>query len=103
MLRIVADAARLSVIFCAPPASALLVEPLDTFTAVFHRPSGITHLLVSPAPQILVALTPDGLSAEALMARLSSDYDLADGDRAALLARLDELVAAGLVSTSEAG
>lgn len=88
-------------IFRAPPPSALLVEPLDTFTAIFHRPSGITHLLAPPAPQILAALTPDGLAAEALMARLAADYELADGNRAALLARLDELVAAGLVSASE--
>lgn len=89
-------------IFCAPPASALLVEPLDTFTAVFHRPSGITHLLVPPAPQILAALDAEGLTAEALMARLAAEYDLADADRTALLARLEELVAAGLVSTRDA-
>lgn len=85
-------------IFRASPASALLVEPLDTFTAVFHRPSGITHLLTAPAPEILAALAPDGLSLAALLDRLASDYELADGGRAALAARLDELLAAGLVS-----
>ena len=86
-------------IFRAPPPSALLVAPLDAFTAVFHRPSGITHLLVSPAPQILTALGTEGLGADALMARLAAEYDLADANRDALLTRLDELVAAGLVST----
>lgn len=85
-------------IYRAPPPCALLVEPLDAFTAVFHRPSGITHLLVPPAPQILAALGAQGLSLDALLARLTSEYDLGDGTRAALLARIDELIAAGLVS-----
>lgn len=87
-------------IYRAPPPCALLVEPLDTFTAMFHRPSGITHLLVPPAPQILAALGPDGLSLDALLDRLEREYELADADSAALLARLDELIAAGLVSTA---
>jgi len=95
------------VIYCAPPPSALLHEPLDAFTAVFHRPSGITHLLVPPAPQILAALGPDGLTADALLERLASDYDLADADDdaggAALKARLGELVAAGLVTQRNVG
>jgi PqqD family protein of HPr-rel-A system len=93
------------VIYCAPPSSALLHEPLDAFTAVFHRPSGITHLLVAPAPEILAALAPDGLTHDALLERLTSDYDLADPDadcpRAALEARLGELVAAGLVTQQD--
>jgi len=40
----------------APPAEALLIAELDAFTAIFHRPSGITHLLASPAPEILEVL-----------------------------------------------
>jgi len=83
-------------IYRAPPPSALLVEPLDAFTAVFHRPSGITHLLVPPAPQILAVLT-EGLTREALMQRLAAEYDLADADPVALAARLEELVDAGLI------
>jgi PqqD family protein of HPr-rel-A system len=90
------------VIFRAPPGSVLIVRPLDAFTAVFHRPSGITHLLAPPAPQILEALTGDGLSSDALLSRLAADYDMADGDRAALAARLDELVAAGLITREAA-
>lgn len=83
--------------FRAAPATALLVAPLDSFTAVFHRASGITHLLTEPAPEILAALADGELTADALLARLGEGYDLADADRAALAARLDELVAAGLV------
>ncbi len=86
-------------IYKAPSADALLVAPLDAFTAVFHRASGITHLLTEPAPQILQALG-DGLTLDALLARLAADYDLADADRDALAARLDELVVSGLVAAA---
>jgi len=83
----------------AAGAELLLVEPLDMFTAVFHRPSGITHLLTEPAPQILRALADAPLDAGALLARLSREFDLGEpGDaEAMLLARLAELEAAGLV------
>ena len=83
----------------AAAADRLLIEPLDLFTAVFHRPSGITHLLTEPAPQILAALAQGSLDADALLACLARDYELeAAGDGAALLAeRLAELEAAGLV------
>ena len=85
-------------IYRAPPPSALLVQPLDAFTAIFHRPSGTTHLLVAPAPQILEALSGEGMSLDALLESLAAAYELADADRTALAARLDELVAAGLVA-----
>ncbi len=81
----------------APPAEALLTVELDAFTAVLHRPSGGTHLLASPAPEILAALANMPLGLDALLAALAARFDLADADRAALAARLDELVEAGLV------
>ncbi len=94
-------------LYRGPPENGLLIAPLDEFTAVYHRASGITHLLTEPAPQILAALGEDALSLDALLDRLGRDYDLADGnredgdledgDRAALASRLDELVEAGLV------
>ena len=83
--------------FRAPSPDALIAAPLDEFTAVFHRPSGITHLLTSPAPEILAALADAPLSIDALLAALQDAYALADADREALAARIDELVAAGLV------
>lgn len=83
--------------YAAPPADALLVAELDAFTALFHRASGITHLLVSPAPEIVAALAAAPLSLDALLAALTRDYDLADADPPALAARVDELVAAGLL------
>jgi PqqD family protein of HPr-rel-A system len=84
-------------LYHAPPEGGLLIAPLDVFTAVYHRASGITHLLTEPAPQILAVLGEGGLSLDALMERLGRDYELADADRAALAARLDELIEAGLV------
>ncbi len=86
--------------FRAPPADALIAAPLDEFTAVFHRLSGITHLLTSPAPEILAALGDAELSIDDLLAALARDYALADADPAALAARVDELVAAGLVAAA---
>jgi PqqD family protein of HPr-rel-A system len=86
--------------FRAPASDALLIAELDAFTAMFHRPSGITHLLVSPAPEILAILAGEALSIEALLERLGGDYDLADADVASLAARVDELVEAGLLSAA---
>ena len=80
-----------------PPGDGLLIAPLDAFTAVYHRASGITHLLTEPAPQILSVLGENGLSLDALLDRLGREYDLEDADAEALAARLDELIEAGLV------
>jgi len=87
-------------LYRAARSDALRIVPLDDFTAIYHRASGITHLVASPAPEILAALNGAGLTLAGLTARLSERYDLLDADEAALAARLDELVAAGLVSTA---
>jgi len=79
------------------PAATLRVVPLDDLTLVYHRASGITHLLAPPAPEIMDALAATGLTSATLLARLSDEFDLGDADPQVLLARLDELVAAGLV------
>ncbi|RXD03871.1 HPr-rel-A system PqqD family peptide chaperone [Sphingomonas sp. UV9] len=84
-------------LYRGPPETGLLIAPLDEFTAVYHRASGITHLLTEPAPQILAILGQGALSLDALLDRLGQDYDLTDGTREALAARLAELVEAGLV------
>ncbi len=83
--------------FRAAAPETLLVEQLDVLTAVYHRASGITHLLAEPAPEIMAALAEGPLSLTALLARLGEAYTLSDADEHALAARLDELVAAGLV------
>lgn len=87
-------------VYRAPSGDGLRIAPLDAFTAVYHRRSGITHLLAEPAPQILAILGEAGLTLDALLARLQADYELADGSRETLAARLDELVVSGLVETA---
>ena len=83
----------------ARPESLRIVH-LDSFIAVYHRASGITHLITAPAPEILATLGEAGMNFATLTDRLARDYELGDTDEGALAARLDELVAAGLVSTS---
>lgn len=85
------------VVYRGPPEDGLLIAPLDEFTAVYHRASGITHLLTEPAPQILAVLGEGAVSLDALLDRLGRDFELEDADHAALAARLDELIEAGLV------
>lgn len=82
--------------FAADPPAARIAVPLDELVAVYHRPSGATHLLAPPAPELLDALAEGPADALTLIARLSRDYDLVDADPSAIVARLEELVAAGL-------
>jgi PqqD family protein of HPr-rel-A system len=69
---------------------------LDGLTALFHTPSGMTHIVAPPAPQILEALAGSPADLTELALRLSRNFDV-DGAEDALAARLDELEAAGLV------
>ena len=79
----------------APPAT-LRIVPLDALTLIYHRASGITHVVDAPVPEILAALA-EPLRVDALLAKLAAEYDLLDADPMALAVRLDELAAAGLV------
>lgn len=76
---------------------AMLIEPLDVMTAIYHRPSGQTHLVAAPVPEIVEALGDETMDVDALLTRLADRFELADGERAALVARLDEMAAIGLV------
>jgi PqqD family protein of HPr-rel-A system len=69
---------------------------LDGLSALYHRPSGATHIVSEPVPQILDIFGTEPLSAASLLARLRAHYDVAD-DEAALTARLEELVGLGLM------
>lgn len=80
----------------AAPAGSLAVAALDQLTAVYHRPSGVTHLVDAPVPELLEVLGEDSADADAVLARLAAAYDLPDADAGALAARLDEMVALGL-------
>ena len=81
----------------ANPAT-LRIVPLDELTLIYHRASGITHIVDAPVPEILEALGDEALTVPELLARLSERFDLTDPDPMALAIRLDELVTAGLVA-----
>lgn len=83
--------------FVAAAADTLRIAPLDSLTAIYHRASGITHIVDSPVPELLEALAePRSLSD--LLAHLATRYELRDADLDRLSERLAELEAAGLVS-----
>ncbi len=83
--------------YLADSDEQLVKVELDGLTALFHRPSGMTHILAAPAPQILEALAGNPADVRELSIRLSRNFDI-DGGHEALAARLEELEAAGLVS-----
>ncbi|HEY0043479.1 MAG TPA: HPr-rel-A system PqqD family peptide chaperone [Allosphingosinicella sp.] len=77
---------------------AVKIVPLDGLVAFFHRPSGMTHILAPPAPEILEALAGRAGDAGEVLARIAERFDLESDDaEAAIAARLAELEAAGLV------
>lgn len=81
----------------AASAETLRIVPFDALTLIYHRASGITHIVDSPVPEILETLGQEPLSAADLLARLGERFDLVDADPVALAMRLDELAAVGLV------
>lgn len=84
--------------YLADPPSAFRTVELEGLTALFHAPSGTTHILAPPAPQILEALAAGPAEPAEIAARLSAVFDLSTEDApAAMAARLAELEAAGLV------
>lgn len=90
-------------LYKAEPADQILVEPLDAITLVYHRRSGITHMVVEPVPEMLAAMAGDPVDAATLVARLSAQFDLADDAEAVISARLEELADLGLVERVRGG
>ncbi|TVV73000.1 HPr-rel-A system PqqD family peptide chaperone [Sphingomonas solaris] len=86
-----------------PPACRLSVEA-EGMTLLYHRPSGITHVLLPPAPEILTALADGPADPATLAARLAVSHAIGDGDgedaAAVIAARLGELAAVGLVAVA---
>ncbi|MDB5699834.1 MAG: HPr-rel-A system PqqD family peptide chaperone [Sphingomonadales bacterium] len=81
----------------ADPPALLQIVPLDSLTAIYHRRSGQTHLVAEPVPEILAALGEGGDLTD-ILAQLGLQ-DAPDA-REALAARLDEMIATGLVTAS---
>lgn len=95
-----------SIRFRAEPVDLRLDHDLGLMSLIYHRRSGITHMVSEPVPQILEALDVLGLAdAGALARHLLGSFDVQadDGDGAeaevarVVAARLDELAMLGLV------
>lgn len=83
----------------AEPEEQRSLQTLDDIALLYHRRSGQTHMMISPAPEILGAL--DGLAAASaadIAVLLAADYDLGDPveAEAAIAVHLAELTALGL-------
>ena len=84
--------------YIAEPESEVEAVALDGLTLLFHTPSGMTHIVAAPAPEILDALRGGPADAAELIRRLRLRFDFEGNEsEAAIHARLDELEAAGLV------
>ena len=81
--------------YIAGQAHDFVTVPLDGLSLVYHEPSGATHIVAPPAPEILEALLAGPADAAELLRRLRERYEF-DGDEA-IHARLGELEEAGLV------
>ncbi|CAN5268634.1 hypothetical protein BH10PSE13_BH10PSE13_22830 [soil metagenome] len=82
------------------PGVAWLAHDLGPMTLLYHRRSGITHMVSEPVPQILDALKMIGpADAGAVTRFLGASFDLTSEDEAcaAVAARLEELAALGLI------
>ncbi|VWX57461.1 HPr-rel-A system PqqD family peptide chaperone [Sphingorhabdus sp. 109] len=84
----------------AAPAEDLIWHDLDSMKLLYHRPSGITHILADPAPAIFEVMEEAALAATEIIARLTALFDIESGGDAEeiILARLEELSLLGLVS-----
>jgi len=81
------------------PQEALVTRHLDGLTLVYHRPSGMTHIVDSPLPEIMAALGAEPVEAVQLLDRLRETYDLGEEEEAlaGIGLHLDSLAALGLV------
>lgn len=82
------------------PADTAPPVLLDGFTLIYHRPSGQTHLLAEPAPEILAALAEGDADAVEIMKRLAREHGILDSEgdtEAVIAARMAELAELGLI------
>jgi len=84
--------------YIADPPEDVRAVALDGLSVLYHVPSGTTHIVAPPAPEILAALREGPADVAELLARLATHFDVEGDDAAAAIgARLGELEAAGLV------
>lgn len=87
-------------VYSAASDLSVRITALDDLSVIYHRASGMTHIVDQAVPEILAILRTAPSTADALLTKLSRDHDIDAGDDAslALIARLDEWCALGLVS-----
>lgn len=92
--------------FAALNGGALKRVRLGGLEAIYHVPSGITHLLAEPVPELLDALDEAGagqfVTSAQLVTRIAERFELVGDDpeeaaETVLAERLEELAALGLV------
>jgi PqqD family protein of HPr-rel-A system len=88
-------------IYHAPdPADFASPVLLDGFTLLYHRPSGQTHMLAEPAPEILTALAEGDADPLEIVKRLARDHGILDSEsdvELVIAARMAELAELGLI------
>lgn len=86
-------------LYRAEPPDALLVQPLDDLTLLYHRPSGQTHMVMSPVPEILDTLREGAADAATVHRRLMRDFDAGPAEEVlpVIAAHLDEMERLGVV------
>jgi len=93
--------------FAALAPDAIRRVRLGGLEAIYHMPSGITHLLAEPVPDLLDALAQQGpgrfMTAQQLLIRIAEDFDIEGDDprelpERVLEERLTELASLGLVT-----
>lgn len=86
--------------YCQDSPDAILSCTLEDMALFYHRPSGQTHMVISPVPEILATLD-DGaaLTAGEVLDQLAHHYDLGAAEEVLPLveAHLAELASLGLV------
>ena len=76
----------------------LITEPLDAMTVIYHRRSGITHIIADPVPQILACMDTAPMTAAVIARRVADTFEVDDVEvEAVIAARLDEMAELGLV------
>lgn len=96
--------------YAALPDAALKRVQLGALEAIYHKPSGITHLLAEPVPDLLDALRLLGpgrfADVSQILGLIADRFDIQGDDPAeahetVLAERLAELAALGIVAIAQ--
>ena len=70
--------------YIAPAAEEMRIVALDGLSALYHAPSGMTHIVAPPAPEILDALQPGPAYIAELILHRYKVLGLLDGEGRAI-------------------